>query len=70
MTMQISSNKDINKRANQLLKLGWVLVRKKKHSILKAPCGEMLTVSSSPSDARAYKNFISDIKKRNLPNDT
>jgi len=61
--MQLSSDKDINKRAKDLIKQGWRLLRKKRHPILVAPNGHKVVIATSPSDHRAYRNFQNNIRK-------
>jgi len=59
---KFSSDKDINKLVIKLCKLGWGYKNRKKHGALLTPSGKKITVPSSPSDRRAYKNFSSDIR--------
>lgn len=43
---------------------GWTLARKRKHEIWRCPCGKhQMTLSKTPSDERAYKNFVRDLLK-------
>ena len=57
-----SSDKDINKLVGSLCKIGWQFINRKKHGALITPHGKKLTVPSSPSDRRAFKNFSTDIR--------
>ncbi|MBA6339603.1 hypothetical protein H4J59_01060 [Colwellia sp. MB02u-10] len=59
---KFSSDKDINKLVKKLCKLGWEYKNRKKHGALLTPKGKKITVPSSPSDRRAFKNFSSDIR--------
>jgi hypothetical protein len=59
---KFSSDKDINKLVGKLCKLGWRYKNRKKHGALLTPSGKKLTVPSSPSDRRAFKNFSNDIR--------
>ena len=47
----------------QLIKEGWIPLRKNRHMMIKSPNGITLTVPSSPSDVRAVLNFKSDIRR-------
>lgn len=58
-----SNNKDINCMVKQLVKEGWIPLRKNRHTMIKSPKGITLTVPSSPSDVRAVLNFKSDIRR-------
>ncbi|GAA0804908.1 hypothetical protein [Psychrobacter piscatorii] len=60
--MRYSSNKDFNKRVRNLIKQGWEFQRRRKHCQLVAPNKKSMTFSNSPSDYRAYQNFLNDIK--------
>jgi predicted RNA binding protein YcfA (HicA-like mRNA interferase family) len=46
-----------------LLRDGWVVLRKNSHIRLKSPTGKTLTVPSTPSDVRAVLNFKADIRR-------
>jgi len=50
----------------ELLRSGWVTIRKNKHVKLQSPTGRTLTVPSTPSDVRAVLNFRADIKRMEL----
>jgi predicted RNA binding protein YcfA (HicA-like mRNA interferase family) len=63
--MKYCSNKDTNKLILNLLKRGWGFVKSKKHLKLKTPNGKIVVVSRTPSDRRAYQNFLSDIGRIN-----
>ncbi|MDI4667627.1 hypothetical protein AAEU31_02355 [Pseudoalteromonas sp. SSMSWG5] len=58
-----SSDKDINMLVRALLKKkGWS-IRQGKHPKLITPSGFKVTVPSTPSDFRAFKNFKNDIRR-------
>ncbi len=54
---KLSADKDIDKYAQELLRSGWSLLRTKRHPVLKSPSGKRLAIPTSPSVARAYKEF-------------
>jgi predicted RNA binding protein YcfA (HicA-like mRNA interferase family) len=64
--MKYSHNKDINSMVKELLKHGWVVIRKNKHVKLQSPTGKTTAVPSTPSDVRAILNFRADIKRMEL----
>jgi len=57
--MKYSSNKDINKYIQKLIKKGgWNYKRGKKHGRISPPLGfPTLTIPTSPSDSHAFMNF-------------
>ncbi|MBB1371573.1 MULTISPECIES: hypothetical protein [Pseudoalteromonas] len=58
-----SNDKNINTLVCKLLKKkGWSLKRGR-HPRLIAPSGIKITVPSTPSDFRAYRNFKMDIRR-------
>lgn len=61
-----SSNKDLHKYVLKLIKKKWIYVSGKKHGSLYTPHGKRITVPCSPSDRRAFKNFVKDIDRLNL----
>ena len=58
-----SKDKEISKLIKELIKLGWVFKRRKKHGLIYSPCGGRATVPCTPSDYRAFYNFRRDIRK-------
>ena len=60
--MRYSSNKDFNHHIKRLIKQGWLFRKKRKHNQIVAPSGQSVTFSKTPSDHRALKNFINDIR--------
>ena len=58
-----SSNKDIQKLVNILIKQKWQYQRCKKHGSLLSPKGIRITIPGSPSDRRAYRNFLKDTQR-------
>ncbi len=58
-----SSNKDIQKLVNSLIKQKWQYQRGKKHGSLLSPKGIRITIPGSPSDRRAYRNFLKDTQR-------
>lgn len=65
--IRISTNKDINQTANQLLKQGWIFRKNSKHVVLREPISnKSIAVPYSPSCYHASKNWhntVSKIKK-------
>lgn len=57
------TDKDINKQIKVLMKKGWGCYQGRKHNKLVSPNGSLVTVSVTPSDFRAFKNFMRDIAK-------
>ena len=47
----------------ELLKDGWIVLRKNNHVRIQSPTGKTLTVPCTPSDVRAVLNFKADIKR-------
>lgn len=64
---KFSSDKDIQKCVVTLIRSGWVYMRGRKHGKLVSPEGKKIAVPGSPSDKRAYKNFVRDIKRLARP---
>ncbi|MBT0068284.1 hypothetical protein J4H69_20265 [Vibrio alginolyticus] len=61
---RFSKNKDINAFIRQLIKSKqWYCVQGGKHCSLFSPAGKRITIPSTPSDYRAYKNFKKDIER-------
>lgn len=60
-----SSNKDIHKFILKLIKNKWSYASGKRHGSLYTPYGKRITVPGSPSDRRAFKNFVKDIERLN-----
>ena len=60
--MRYSSDKDFYHHIKRLVKQGWLFKKRRKHNQIVAPCGQSVTFSKTPSDHRALKNFINDIK--------
>lgn len=56
-------DKGIDGEIRKLLKEGWRVISTKRHLKLAAPTGIKLTVSKTPSDRRAIRNFISDVRR-------
>lgn len=59
-----SSNKDIQKLVSNLIKDNWVYHRNKKHGSLRSPKGIRITIPGTPSDRRAYRNFLKDTQRK------
>lgn len=57
-----SSNKDINKLVNTLIKRGWFVRDGKKHASIISPEGRKVIIPSTPSDWRAFYNFNRYVK--------
>lgn len=60
--MRYSSDKDFNHHIKRLVKQGWLFKKRRKHNQIVAPSGQSVTFSKTPSDHRALKNFINDIR--------
>lgn len=60
--IRFSKEPRINKLVIQKIKLGWSWRKGKKHHILIAPNNRKIPIPSTPSDYRAYFNFIKDIR--------
>lgn len=62
--MRYSKDKDINRLIRQLIRLGWRF-QKGRHGKLKPPNTDSIfvTVPSTPSDRRAFRNFLGDLRK-------
>lgn len=58
-----NSNKDIQKLVNSLIKKNWQYQPGKKHGSLRSPKGMKITIPGSPSDKRAYRNFLKDTQR-------
>lgn len=60
----ISRSKDLNDLAKKAMKQGWVItLRNNGHLAWKSPKGGVVFSASSPSDYRAIKNTIRELKK-------
>jgi len=57
-----SKDKDINNLVRLLVSSGWNYKNRKKHGVILAPTGKKITVPSTLSDYRAYKNFSHDVR--------
>ncbi|TOI62181.1 hypothetical protein CGI55_16525 [Vibrio parahaemolyticus] len=64
---KFSNNKDIQKLVLMLVRNDWTYMPGRKHGKLRSPEGQKITVPSPPSDRRAYKNFLKDIKRLARP---
>jgi predicted RNA binding protein YcfA (HicA-like mRNA interferase family) len=63
-TSHYSSCDTINDVARRLVKAGWELVGGTKHRRLRSPDGKLtITVPVRPSDHRATKNWLSQIRR-------
>lgn len=62
--MHYSKNKDIAKIVRIRVRTGWSFRRGKKHGKLVAPDGRFVIVPSTPSDGRAVRNFLGDLRRR------
>lgn len=62
--MKYSSCKEIDCEVKRLIRIGWTFKRSSKHGKLVPPSGGLfLTVPSSPSDHKSFKNFVSDVRR-------
>ncbi|MEF1338088.1 hypothetical protein REH81_15085 [Vibrio rotiferianus] len=59
-----SRNKDINNYIKSLIKkTKWTCAPGTKHFALISPLGKKITIPGSPSDHRAFSNFVRNIEK-------
>lgn len=59
---KFSYNKEVNQLVITKLREGWTVRRGKKHSVLIAPNNRRIAFPSTPSDYRAYQNFLHHLK--------
>lgn len=59
---KFSNDKNINIYVKQLVKQGWQIRKGKKHDVLIAPNNRRHAIPSTPSDYRAFLNFMRDIR--------
>ena len=52
-----------NTHLNKYVSLGFKTKKGKKHNILIGPNNRRLAIPSTPSDYRAFQNFIHDVKR-------
>lgn len=62
---KLSSDKDIDRFAHNLLRSGWLLIRTKKHPVIQSPSGRRIAVPSSPGVKRAFKEFTTAVRRLN-----
>ncbi|EEV24662.1 hypothetical protein AM202_00510 [Actinobacillus minor 202] len=60
--IRFSKDKNINNFVVKKIKLGWKWKKGKKHHMLISPQNYKIPIPSTPSDYRAYLNFIKDIR--------
>ncbi|WP_324005438.1 hypothetical protein RFF20_05600 [Pasteurella multocida] len=60
--IRFSKESKINNFVTQKIKQGWSWRKGKKHHILISPKNRKISIPSTPSDYRAYLNFIKDVK--------
>jgi len=64
----ISSCSIACKVVQRLIELGWRLYRGARHQRVESPDGRMtITVPGTPSDHRATRNWISQIRRQGVP---
>lgn len=56
-------NTHLNRYVNDLLSLGFKIRKGKKHNILIGLNNRRLAIPSTPSDYRAFQNFIHEVKR-------
>ena len=56
-------NTHLKKYINSILRQGFKTKKGKKHNILIGPNNRRLAIPSTPSDYRAFQNFIHDVKR-------
>jgi len=69
MSKQLSSNKEVNKLVKKAVKQGWRVEKNNtKHIMFYPPdCDKgIVTVSSTPSSARNFKNGLSLLRSKGL----
>ncbi len=52
--------------SNHMRSIGAVLVRSNKHNVWKLTNGRVVVTSQSPSDHRAFRNVLRDIKRETV----
>lgn len=60
--MKLSNNKDLNSLLKSAQAQGWEFVAKNNHIKGKHPTGQTTTISRTPSDGRAFKNIMHDLR--------
>jgi hypothetical protein len=58
-----SQSKDINKLVRDLVRDGWVPVRRKRHYQIISPAGIVQTIPGSSGDWRSLMNLKKDIRR-------
>ena len=65
---KVNLHKIRNKKVREALQDGgWLLTRSTNHYVFKRADGAAVTISKTPSDARAYKKVIADLKRADAP---
>jgi hypothetical protein len=60
--MKLSNNKDLNRLLKFAQGRGWEFVAKNNHIKGRHLNGQTTTISRTPSDGRAFKNIIHDLR--------
>ena len=58
----LTNNKDLRSILKEATQQGWQFDRHRNHIKGKHPDGKTTTISASPSDKRAFKNIMRDLK--------
>jgi hypothetical protein len=61
--MRYCKDKEIDRYVHQLMGKGWCFWHGTKHGRIRSPSGKTLTVPSTPSDRRAARNFIAEVRR-------
>ena len=65
--MKLSSNKDLNRLLKSAQEQGWEFTHKNNHIKGRNLNGQTTTISRTPSDGRAFKNIMNDLRLKNDP---
>ena len=65
--MKLSNNKDLNSLLKSAQTQGWDFSVNKNHIKGQHLNGQTTTISRTPSDGRAFKNIMNDLRVKNDP---
>lgn len=61
--MKLTSSRETREICKELVKLGWIIRRGRKHIVACSPAGNTVTLAATPSDYRGLKNTMKCIKR-------
>jgi hypothetical protein len=61
--VKYSRDRDIDEKARELVRAGWVPTKRGAHWRIQHPSGINLTIPGTPSDRRAALNFAADVRR-------